>query len=153
MTDQDNCPCGSRKAYQDCCQPLHQGEPASSPEALMRSRYVAFFQKKTDYLMDTWHPDTRPATLSLEQSPDWTSLQILDSSENGQKGTVHFRAIYQAGSGWGYLEEKSDFLKESGRWYYLGGETREGQFKPGRNDPCPCGSGRKHKTCCLRFRS
>ncbi|WP_313951167.1 tetratricopeptide repeat protein, partial [Accumulibacter sp.] len=23
-------------------------------------------------------------------------------------------------------------------------------MKPGRNDPCPCGSGRKYKTCCLR---
>jgi hypothetical protein len=22
--------------------------------------------------------------------------------------------------------------------------------KPGRNDPCPCGSGKKHKQCCLR---
>ena len=21
---------------------------------------------------------------------------------------------------------------------------------PGRNDPCPCGSGRKYKQCCLR---
>ena len=22
-------------------------------------------------------------------------------------------------------------------------------MKPGRNDPCPCGSGRKYKSCCL----
>ncbi|MGH6629209.1 MAG: SEC-C metal-binding domain-containing protein [Burkholderiales bacterium] len=22
--------------------------------------------------------------------------------------------------------------------------------KPGRNDPCPCGSGKKFKTCCGR---
>ncbi|WP_420410429.1 SEC-C metal-binding domain-containing protein [Hoeflea sp.] len=22
--------------------------------------------------------------------------------------------------------------------------------KPGRNDPCPCGSGRKYKACCGR---
>ena len=21
--------------------------------------------------------------------------------------------------------------------------------KPGRNDPCPCGSGKKYKKCCL----
>jgi len=25
--------------------------------------------------------------------------------------------------------------------------------KVGRNDPCPCGSGRKHKRCCLRARA
>lgn len=24
-----------------------------------------------------------------------------------------------------------------------------GHFKPGRNDPCPCGSGKKYKHCCL----
>jgi hypothetical protein len=23
------------------------------------------------------------------------------------------------------------------------------QNKPGRNDPCPCGSGKKYKRCCL----
>ncbi|MEC9085421.1 MAG: SEC-C metal-binding domain-containing protein, partial [Pseudomonadota bacterium] len=51
--------------------------------------------------------------------------------------------------GWGYLEERSDFSKENGRWFYREGETREGVLKPGRNDPCPCGSGRKFKACCL----
>lgn len=25
--------------------------------------------------------------------------------------------------------------------------------KPGRNDPCPCGSGRKYKRCCLAIKS
>ncbi|MGM0774346.1 SEC-C metal-binding domain-containing protein, partial [Marinobacter sp.] len=29
------------------------------------------------------------------------------------------------------------------------GDTSEGGFKPGRNEPCPCGSGKKHKACCL----
>src|ERR1700736_4668582 len=23
-------------------------------------------------------------------------------------------------------------------------------YKPGRNDPCPCGSGKKYKHCCLK---
>jgi len=23
--------------------------------------------------------------------------------------------------------------------------------KVGRNDPCPCGSGKKHKQCCIKF--
>ncbi len=29
------------------------------------------------------------------------------------------------------------------------GAQREGRQKVGRNDPCPCGSGKKHKKCCL----
>ncbi len=31
----------------------------------------------------------------------------------------------------------------------LGMFTRTGDAKVGRNDPCPCGSGRKYKACCL----
>ena len=26
---------------------------------------------------------------------------------------------------------------------------RKKKFKLGRNDPCPCGSGKKYKKCCL----
>lgn len=150
IPDQSNslCPCGSGKIYQQCCGPWHRGEPAPSPEALMRSRYTAFVQKRTDYLLETWHPDTCPADLSLEGGPEWVSLEILDSTEEGSRGTVHFRAVYRAGDGWGYLEEKSDFVREDGRWYYLSGQTWEGQLKPGRNEPCPCGSGKKFKACC-----
>ncbi|MDY6840045.1 MAG: SEC-C metal-binding domain-containing protein [Pseudomonadota bacterium] len=44
--------------------------------------------------------------------------------------------------------ENSEFLRENRNWYYLRGDTREGQLKPGRNDPCPCGSGKKYKACC-----
>ena len=30
------------------------------------------------------------------------------------------------------------------------GGTRPGAARAGRNDPCPCGSGKKFKQCCLR---
>lgn len=143
------CPCGSMKPYAECCQPLHQGKAAPSPEALMRSRYAAFVLTLPDYLLATWHSSTRPPSLNLDGSPDWASLSILDSEQTGTDGRVHFRAVYKAGKGWGYLEEASRFVQEEGRWYYLSGNTSEGPFKPGRNDPCPCGSGRKYKACCL----
>ncbi|RMJ02702.1 hypothetical protein DOQ08_02166 [Marinobacter litoralis] len=116
----------------------------------MRSRYAAFVKHNNDYLLATWHSDTRPSELNLEGSPEWTSLQVIEASETAHQGKVHFRALYRSGSGWGYLEEQSDFIKEDGRWYYLSGATSEGQLKPGRNDVCPCGSGRKYKVCCLR---
>lgn len=115
----------------------------------MRSRYSAFVLRLTDYVLATWHTRTCPAMLSLEDSPDWASLRILDSSQTGDSGSVHFQAIYKVGTGWGYLEEKSDFLREGERWYYVNGNTSEGQLKPGRNEPCPCGSGKKYKACCL----
>ncbi|MCH8499676.1 MAG: YchJ family protein [Marinobacter sp.] len=143
-----NCPCGSGDAYDSCCGPIHQGRAAATPEALMRSRYTAFVLALPDYLLATWHPRTRPATLSLDGSPAWASLQVLSAGQRGDEGQVHFRALYPAAEGWGSLEEASEFVREGGRWYYLHGRTREGVYKPGRNDRCPCGSGRKFKACC-----
>jgi SEC-C motif-containing protein len=129
---------------------LHQGESASSPEALMRSRYAAFVLNLPDYVLATWHPRTRPGSLSLEDAPDWVSLRVLNSTESGEQGRFHFRANHRLAQSFGFLEERSEFLKENGRWYYLKGETSEGQFKPGRNERCPCGSGRKYKVCCQK---
>jgi SEC-C motif-containing protein len=116
----------------------------------MRSRYSAFVLGLNDYLRATWHPDTRPATLDLGNSPDWVDLQILSSGSQGDRGQVHFRALYRIPGGFGYLEEESDFVSENGRWYYLSGKTTEGRHNPGRNDRCPCGSGKKFKACCLQ---
>ncbi|WP_372972458.1 YchJ family protein [Marinobacter sp.] len=150
MSEMPGCPCGSGYPYQDCCRRYHQGvEVAPTPEALMRSRYTAFVLKLTGYLLSTWHPDTRPASLPLDDSPDWTALQVLSSGEQGNRGQVHFRAVYRLSGSFGYLEEASDFVREDGRWFYVSGETREGHLDPGRNDRCPCGSGRKFKACCL----
>lgn len=33
-------------------------------------------------------------------------------------------------------------------YWKIGRRPRPRASKPGRNDPCPCGSGRKHKRCC-----
>jgi SEC-C motif-containing protein len=82
-------------------------------------------------------------------SPDWAALRILDSKQAGDTGQVHFQAIYQLHPGWGYLQERSQFVREDGRWYYLRGEPHEGVLKLGRNEPCTCRSGRKFKACCL----
>ena len=144
-----NCPCGSQRNYADCCQRYHEGIIAPTPEALMRSRFTGFVLKLEDYLRASWHKSTRPTELDLNDSPDWVSLRILDSGETGDTGHVHFQAIYRMGSGWGYLQENSEFVREDGRWYYLKGPPEEGILKPGRNEPCPCGSGRKFKVCCL----
>lgn len=142
------CPCGSGLGYANCCQPYHQGQSAPTPESLMRSRYSAFVLSAPSYLLQTWHTSSRPSELSLDNSPQWKSLQVLASSQLNDTGKVHFRALYQAANNWFFLEESSDFVREQGRWYYLQGKTQEGQLKLGRNDKCPCGSGKKVKVCC-----
>ena len=52
------------------------------------------------------------------------------------------------------LRMQSIFEKENGEWKFLDargisvGTYRREEPKTGRNDPCPCGSGKKFKKCC-----
>ena len=110
------CPCGSGDPYSGCCEPLHLGAPAPSPEALMRSRYSAFALGLADYLLASWHPSTRPATLELDDT-EWRRLQIVDVSGD----VVEFRASYRGG----LLHERSRFAQVGGRWLYVDGVVLE----------------------------
>lgn len=148
MQPQHACPCGSGKPYGECCAPLHRGErSAATAEALMRSRYSAYVLKDGDYLRATWHPSTRPALLELEgDTTRWLGLRILATAQGGEgdeSGSVEFAADYAGGQ----LHERSRFVRERGQWRYLDGELLP-PVKVGRNEPCPCGSGRKFKRCC-----
>lgn len=112
------CPCGLPATYDACCGRFHGGAAAPTPELLMRSRYSAFAVGDTAYLLRTWHPTTRPATLVLDPRTRWTRLEVL-SAVGGLldvEGSVHFRA-HHAG---GVLEERSRFVRDAGRWSYLG---------------------------------
>lgn len=145
------CPCGSGRPFGDCCGRFMAGAAAPTAEALMRSRYTAFVLGDEDYLLRTWHRSSRPDSLGLGDSPVWIGLEIRSSEAGGsadEEGTVEFVARYIAGGRQGTLRENSRFLREEGRWYYLDGDIREAGEKAGRNDPCPCGSGRKFKRCC-----
>jgi len=142
------CICKSGIPYQACCQRYHQGLSAPDPEALMRSRYSAYALMLADYLQVTWHPSTRPQPLTLNPETRWKHLEILDSGASGEQGRVHFRATFMEDQRWAVLEERSRFSLADGRWLYLDGVTEVQGLKPGRNDSCPCGSGRKLKKCC-----
>ncbi|MGY6563111.1 MAG: YchJ family protein [Halomonadaceae bacterium] len=142
------CPCGSGLPLDACCGRFHAGEAAPTPEALMRSRYSAFALGLEDYLLATWHASTRPVDLNLDDATSWIRLEVLDHGSAGERGHVHFRATFREGRRWGVLAENSRFVHEAGRWFYVDGEPTMERLKPGRNDPCPCGSGRKFKSCC-----
>ena len=77
--DPISCPCGSGRPLADCCGCHHAGEPAPTPEALMRSRYSAFALQLTDYLLATWHPSTRPTSLESDPATVWKRLEIVES--------------------------------------------------------------------------
>lgn len=144
------CPCQSGQTLSDCCGRYHQGEAAPTPETLMRSRFSAFALRLNEYLLATWHPDQRPESLPNEAPTEWMCLEIIDSQQTGNTGRVHFRATFRENRRWAVLEEESVFIRQQGRWLYVDGKPEVMKLKPGRNEPCPCGSGRKAKQCCLR---
>lgn len=117
----NTCPCGSGVSYKHCCGLFHGGAIPATPEQLMRSRYSAFALGMVDYLKQTWHPSTQP-NLQLNDNPQWIKLEILESWQHGEKGFVHFRAFYKVGDELGMLAEKSDFVFENNRWYYVTGD-------------------------------
>lgn len=154
MTDQSQCPCGSGQTYAACCGAYIDGEAVPQwPELLMRSRYTAFTQRNKDYLLQTWHESTRPEDLVLEEGVSWFGLEIIDCPRpkvDDCGAWVEFKASFNGHDRLQCLHERSRFLKQDGRWFYVDGEyDRPGKSaKIGRNDPCPCGSGKKYKRCC-----
>jgi SEC-C motif-containing protein len=118
------CPCGSGDTYADCCGRFHAGTPAPTAEALMRSRFSAFAIGNPEYLLATWHPSTRPATLELDDDTQWRRLDVVRTEAGGpfdDRGVVEFAAHYTADGARGVLRETSRFVREGGRWYYVDG--------------------------------
>jgi SEC-C motif-containing protein len=123
------CDCGSSSSYADCCGRYHAGPfhlQAPNAEALMRSRYSAHVRDLTGYLLDTWHPATRPSM--LEPNPPglrWLGLEVRrHAAQDADHATVEFVARSKLGGRAQRLHEVSRFVREEGRWYYVDGDVR-----------------------------
>lgn len=121
----DACPCGSGKPYAACCGAIHDGRRiAATAEQLMRSRYAAFALGLDDYLLQTWHPSTRPKAVELDDAMEWTGLVVEDTTGGdpwSDDGTVRFSASWRLGRHDGVLRETSRFALLDGRWVYVNG--------------------------------
>jgi SEC-C motif-containing protein len=165
--DLTTCPCrqtsSTPRSYAECCQPFIEGKAAApSAEALMRSRYSAYAVGAIDYLVETVAPEARHDLdrASLEtwaRDSKWTGLDIVETSEGqpGDKtGIVEFIARFTRENAPQSHHERAVFrYDEPGhRWYFVDGAKPKGkpivkEVQVGRNDPCPCGSGKKYKKC------
>jgi SEC-C motif-containing protein len=153
------CPCGSTKAYTQCCQPYLIAECIpQTPEQLMRSRYTAYSQAQIEYIVSTMKGEPLVAFNKLEakrwaEESTWIGLKIVQSKiESPTLGFVEFIATFMEKGQVKTIHELSEFHQEEGRWFYVGGQHSKGTrispaIKIGRNAPCPCGSGRKFKNC------
>ncbi|MDX9687091.1 YchJ family protein [Halopseudomonas formosensis] len=148
------CPCGDGRPYADCCQPLHQGRPAAGAGRLMRSRYSAYVLGLIDYLVQTTLPAQqalldRQAMEQWSRESEWLGLEVTEDAPDGDtasRARVSFVARWADPDGTRHSHlERSEFCQLDGSWYFI---DPNHPLSVGRNDPCPCGSGRKFKQCC-----
>ncbi|MDL2317435.1 SEC-C domain-containing protein [Desulfovibrio sp. OttesenSCG-928-A18] len=156
------CYCGSGREYSACCGPIISGDsPARTPEELMRARFSAHCLRNYTFLVDSTHPEKREGVSEEEISKwashvNWTGLEVHSATpgESDDEGVVSFTAHFTIKDTPQELREDAFFIRLDGAWTYVDGDVygqepfrREGP-RVGRNDPCPCGSGKKFKKCC-----
>lgn len=159
------CPCGSGASFASCCKSIVKGKKkAATAEQLMRARYSAYVVGDINFIGSSLVAGDRGAfdadgAKEWSQRADWQGLEILSTDAGGEQdseGTVEFVARYNIEDVEQAHHERAKFVKESGFWRYSGGRVvgvdpyRREEPKVGRNEPCPCGSGKKHKKCCGR---
>lgn len=99
--------------------------PAPDAEHLMRSRYSAFVCEREDYLLATWHPSQRPQSLTFEDGAKWLGLEVRAHAVTGPDAAeVEFVARYRVAGRAVRMHERSRFVREDGRWFYVDGDQR-----------------------------
>jgi len=130
MSDKSPCPCraGSPEAvvYGTCCGPVHRGGAGlgTTAEQLMRARYSAYALADGPFILASWHPDTRPKSVSFPDEQRWHGLTVIETTGGGgleSEGTVEFAAKFSRGGQHFELHELSSFVREGGTWFYVDG--------------------------------
>jgi SEC-C motif domain protein len=158
------CPCDSGKDFDACCGPVIAGAPAPTAEALMRSRYTAYVRGAVDHILSSYTPKAasgvdRASTEKWSKESTWLGLTIVATDRGGtsdEEGTVEFIARFREGQNGPEQShhERAHFVRSprDHRWLYkegkvIGPPPVRRDPRPGRNDPCTCGSGKKFKKC------
>lgn len=156
------CPCGRDATFASCCGPYVRGDVhAPTAEALMRSRYTAYATGVVDHVVRTTWPALQKGLdpkgiAKWSRDSTWQGLDIVKTERGGEAddtGLVEFRARYRDGTGDQVHHELAEFKRQDGHWFFFDGKPVKAPPvrvapKPGRNEPCTCGSGKKYKKCC-----
>lgn len=155
-----SCPCGSGLDLEGCCGPIIAGTtPAPTAEAVMRARYTAFTQSNLDYVERTHAPEiaadfNRPEAERIAAEVEWQGLEVTATDDAGDgTATVDFTVRFRKDGADLVQRERAHFRRDGDAWLYVRGDINPKApprqvVKVGRNDPCPCGSGKKYKKCC-----
>ena len=159
------CPCCSGILYDHCCAPYVTGlTRAPTAEALMRSRYSAYVVGNINYISKTMRGDalshfSYEDSLHWSSQSEWLGLDVISVTEMKETAKVEFKVRYKISGIEKCLPESALFKLVDGAWFYVGNDkfrmtdvVSKSHIKSGRNDPCPCGSGKKYKKCCYHVR-
>lgn len=129
-------------------------------EELMSARYHAYETCDMEFIKESHDPDNTEGIDWAEcekwaRESQWLGLEIISTTKGGEDdkdGIVEFKATYIENGKTIVHHERSYFVKKNGVWFYQKWlpitSTRINENRVGRNDPCPCGSGKKYKKCC-----
>ena len=156
-----HCPCGSGQSLDRCCGAIIGGAEAATAEALMRSRYSAYVLGDIAYLASTLSDELLVEFDQIEaentaKNAKWQGLEVRAVTGGGvddDTGTVEFVGRFRLKDQQRVHHELAQFSRRDGRWVCSGGQVDPKgppirSDKVGRNDPCPCASGKKYKKCC-----
>ncbi len=130
------CPCCSKKEYDNCCKPFHEGVIPENALQLMRSRYAAYVLNNPNYIITTTHPASlqystdqfswKRRISQFSKNSSFHKLEVLDFKENETMAAVTFTAYLSQQSHDATFTERSYFEKINNRWLYLGGKLAQG---------------------------
>jgi SEC-C motif-containing protein len=155
-----NCYCGTDNTFEDCCGKYISGKDyPTTAEELMRARYSSYASGDVEFIANTQISE-KGDEFDLEEAKRWSSestwkgLTIKSAKEFEKDATVHFIANYEDLEGNDCRhQEISTFNKIDNKWFYSHGSIvgldpiKRDTPKVGRNEACPCGSGKKYKKC------
>lgn len=90
----------------------------------MRARYSAYVRHDGEFLMRSWHPDTRPTQIVFDPNLEWLGLEVVRTEAGSglaTEGVVEFKARFRRGGERLELHEVSRFTRIGGDWVYVDG--------------------------------
>jgi SEC-C motif-containing protein len=132
MLNEQDCPCGAKdskgrvKRLGECCGVYlndFEHTPAPTAEHLMRSRYSAYVLEHAPYLLATWHASKRPSRVTFDAGAKWLGLEVRDHvQQDDTHAQIEFVARNRVQGRATRMHERSRFVREDGRWFYVDGD-------------------------------
>ena len=110
----DTCLCGSGTKFKKCCRTVFDSG-ASSPEALVRARFVAPLVGEGRFLVKSLHPEASQSAGAAEDEPPM-SLELLGCKREGDVALVDVALVSEDGSS--KRREQHTLKSLQGRWLF-----------------------------------